>query len=98
MTGACRNFRTSAPVREFVPRYRALDYQVVLAPKATPRAVLDEIYARSLAGLSPEDMRKQFLDKGAEVALLNPDDTLAFMKEDLAAIGEACKAAGIVAE
>ena len=85
-------------VKELIPKYRAVDYQVVLAPKGTPKAIVDELYTKSVAALNAEDVRRQFREKGSSVAPLKPDELLAFMTEDLAGIGAACKAAGIVAE
>ncbi|MGD9942019.1 MAG: Bug family tripartite tricarboxylate transporter substrate binding protein [Burkholderiaceae bacterium] len=83
---------------ELLPKYRAVDYQVVLAPKGTPAAVVEELYTKSVAALRGEDIRRQFLEKGSVVAPMRPDELLTFMREDLAQIGEACKAAGIKPE
>lgn len=85
-------------VREVIPKYRAVDYQVLLAPKGTPKAVVDELYARSAAALAPEDVRRQFLERGSEVAPMRPEELLVFMQEDLAEIGAAARAAGIQPE
>lgn len=93
-----QRFPAVPTVRELLPRYRSVDYQVVLAPRGTPRQVVDELHARSVAALDTDEMRRQFLDRGSVVAPMRPDELLAFMEEDLAAIGAAVRAAGIVAE
>jgi len=85
-------------VKEVLPKYRALDYQVVLAPRNTPKAVVDELYEKSVAALSTDDMKRQFLDKGAQVSTMRPDELRAFMEADYAGIGAVCKANGIVPE
>lgn len=84
--------------REVLPKYRAVDYQVLLAPKGTPKAIVDELHAKSVAAMEAEDVQRQFRERGSAVAPMKPDELLAYMKEDLAAIGAACKAAGIVPE
>lgn len=85
-------------VKEVLPKYRALDYQVVLAPKATPKSVIDELYAKSAVALSSDDVKRQFVEKGAMASPMRPDELRAFMEADYAAIGAVCKANGIVAE
>jgi tripartite-type tricarboxylate transporter receptor subunit TctC len=92
------DFPNVPTIKEFVPKYRAVDYQVLLAPKGTPRAVVDDLYAKSAAALESEEVRRQFRERGSFTAPMRPAELLAFMEEDLAAIGAACKAAGIVAE
>jgi tripartite-type tricarboxylate transporter receptor subunit TctC len=92
------DFPSAPTVREFLPKYRAVDYQVLLAPRGTPRAIVDDLYTRSNAVLSNEDMRRQFAERGSLAAPMRPDELLNFMQEDLAAIGATCKAANITAE
>lgn len=92
------DFPNAPTVKEIVPKYRAVDYQVLLAPKGTPRAIVDDLYAKSSAALEAEEVKRQFQERGSRAAPMRPDELLAFMQEDLAAIGAACKAAGITAE
>ena len=47
-------------VKEVLPGYRAVDYQVVLAPKGTPKAVVDELYQKTVAALNTDELRRQF--------------------------------------
>ena len=92
------DFPNAPTVKELLPKYRAVDYQVVLAPKGTPAAIAEELAARSAAALEAEDVKRQFRERGSAVAPMGPAELLAFMTEDLAAIGAACKAAGILPE
>jgi tripartite-type tricarboxylate transporter receptor subunit TctC len=85
-------------VREILPGYRALDYQVVLAPKGTPKAVIDDLYRKSVAVLTAADMRRQFEERGSTVAPMTPEELRAFMAADHAALAKVVKAAGIQAE
>jgi tripartite-type tricarboxylate transporter receptor subunit TctC len=84
--------------KEVLPRYRAVDYQVLLAPRGTPAGVVEELYAKSATALNSEEVRRQFIEKGARAMPMRPDELRAFMEADLVSIGEVCKAAGIVPE
>ncbi len=85
-------------IKEILPNYKAVDYQVVMAPKSTPKPVLDQLAARINAVLNSPEVRKGFLDKGAIVSPMKPDELRAFMDADLANIGRIIKAAGIQPE
>ena len=85
-------------VKEILPNYRALDYQVVMAPKATPRPVVDQLWQHMNAVLANADFRRSFLERGALVSNLRPDELRSFMDEDRAAIAKAVKVARIEPE
>ena len=85
-------------VKEILPNYRSLDYQVVMAPKATPKPVIDQLWQHMNAVLTNADLRRSFMDKGALVSNLRPDELRAFMEEDRAAIARVVKAAGVQPE
>jgi len=85
-------------VKEVLPNYRALDYQVVLAPKGTPKPMLEDLHRRSVAVLTSAEMRRQFEERGSVVAPLTPDELRAFMAADHAALAKVVKAANIQPE
>jgi len=91
-------FPNTPTLKEVLPGFRSLDYQVVLAPKATSKAVTEELYRKSLAALSAPDMSKQFRDRGAIISPMRPDELRAFMETDQAGIAAVVKAAGIQPE
>jgi tripartite-type tricarboxylate transporter receptor subunit TctC len=85
-------------VKEILPGYRALDYQVVMAPKATPKPMIDQLWQHMNAVLTNADLRRSFMEKGALVSNLRLDELRTFMGEDRAAIARVVKAAGIQPE
>jgi tripartite-type tricarboxylate transporter receptor subunit TctC len=85
-------------VKEILPNYRALDYQVVMVPTATPRPMIDQLWQHMNAVLANADFRRSFMERGALVSNLRPDELRAFMDEDRAAISKAMKAARIEPE
>lgn len=85
-------------VKEVLPDFRALDYQVVMAPKGTQGAVLAQLAKSAHAALSGAEIRQAFLDRGAIVAPMSPEETLAFMESDRAQLAKVVKAAKILPE
>lgn len=85
-------------VQEILPGFRALDYQVVLAPKNTPKAVVDQLSQRLNTALSTPEMKRTFLERGAIVAPMRPEEVQAFMEADRIGIAKVIKAAGIQPE
>lgn len=85
-------------VKEVLPNFRALDYQVVMAPKGTQGAVLAQLAQRAKAALAGAEIRQAFLERGAIVAPLSPEETLAFMESDRAQLAKVVKVAKIQPE
>ncbi|MFT3778956.1 MAG: tripartite tricarboxylate transporter substrate binding protein [Ottowia sp.] len=85
-------------VKEVLPDFRALDYQVVMAPKGMQGAVLAQVAQRAQAALAGAEIRQAFLERGAVVAPLGPEETLAFMEADRARLAKVVKVARIQPE
>lgn len=85
-------------VKEVLPNYRSLDYQVVMAPRSTPANVLAQLAQRSNAALANPEFRRGFLERGAIVAPMRPEEVRAFMEADRVQIERVVKAAGITPE
>ncbi|WP_028604157.1 tripartite tricarboxylate transporter substrate binding protein [Ottowia thiooxydans] len=85
-------------VKEALPNFRAVDYQVVMAPKGTSGAVLAQLSQRARAALAGAEIRQAFLERGAIVAPLSPEETLAFMETDREQLAKVVKAAKILPE
>ena len=85
-------------VKEVLPNFRAVDYQVVMAPKGTQGAVLAQLAQRAQAALAGAEIRQAFLERGAIVAPLSPQETLAFKESDRAQLARVVKAAKILPE
>lgn len=82
-------------IKEVLPNYRSLDYQVVLAPKSTPADVIAQMAQRADAALANPEFKQSFLDRGAIVAPMQPKELRAFMETDRALIEKIVKVAGI---
>lgn len=82
-------------VKDVLPGFRALDYQVLMAPKGTTGAVLAQLSQRARAALAGAEIRQAFVERGAIVAPMSPEETLAFMRADRAGVASVVKAAGI---
>jgi tripartite-type tricarboxylate transporter receptor subunit TctC len=85
-------------IKEILPGFSAPDYQVLMAPKGTSGAVLAQLAQRAQAALAGAEIRKAFLDRGAIVAPLSPEETLAFMQADRTRVAKVVKAARIQPE
>ncbi len=85
-------------VKEVLPAFKAFDYQVVMAPKSTPRPVLEQLAQRANAALQAPAFKQAFLERGAIVSPMPLDAVRAFMEEDRVNIGRIVKQAGIQPE
>src|SRR5258708_18539669 len=50
-----------------LPKFQATGWNVLLAPKGTPNAILDQLNATGIASLKDEGVRKRLLELGAEL-------------------------------
>ena len=92
---ARRSIPERATIKEVVPSYEGSEYQCALVPAATPKAVVEELYRKSVAALDTPDMHRQFREKGGAVALLRPDELKALMEADQERIRNATRLADI---
>src|SRR3954463_11145597 len=70
----------------------------LLAPAGTPKAVIDRLNAEALKALASPEIRKKLADLGAEPMTMKPAEFDAFLKSEVARIGEVVKAAGVKAQ
>jgi tripartite-type tricarboxylate transporter receptor subunit TctC len=50
-----------------MPKFQATGWNVLLAPKGTPKAIVDQLNAAGVASLKDDGVRKRLLDLGAEL-------------------------------
>ena len=81
-----------------VKGYSSYNWNGVLAPAATPRAVIDRIHAVLSKSLTNPDTRKQMETIGYEVAGDGPAEYAAFIKAETAKYAKVVKQAGMKAE
>jgi tripartite-type tricarboxylate transporter receptor subunit TctC len=78
--------------------FRAVSWDGLFAPKATPEAVLDRLHAALQKALGSEGIREQWAERGARVELESRADFAAFVAQDGARWAAVIRAAGIKPE
>jgi tripartite-type tricarboxylate transporter receptor subunit TctC len=81
-----------------VPGYEAVGWFGLLAPVATPRAVVLKLNGESVSALADKDLRKKASDLGADVVGDTPDEFAHFIRSDMAKWSKLMREAGIAPE
>jgi tripartite-type tricarboxylate transporter receptor subunit TctC len=81
-----------------VPDYVVLTYIGVVAPAATPSAIIDKLNAAINESLTARDVAAAFAKLGAEVRPASPQDFAAFLAAETKKWTEVAKAANIKIE
>jgi tripartite-type tricarboxylate transporter receptor subunit TctC len=78
-----------------VPGYEAIGWFGVVAPRATPRPVIDRLNAEIRAALADPDIRGRALAAGTEPHANTPEEFAAMIREETKKWAEVIKAGGI---
>jgi tripartite-type tricarboxylate transporter receptor subunit TctC len=78
--------------------YEAGNWHAMFAPGGTPREVVARLHAEVTAALAHPDVRKQFVNGGAELGGISPDELTAYLKSEIAKWAKAVKVAGVQPE
>ena len=81
-----------------VPGYEANNWWGILAPAATPAAIVKRLHAETAAILASADMRKKFESQGAETVTMTPAEFGRFIRAETAKWAKVVQQAGIKAE
>jgi tripartite-type tricarboxylate transporter receptor subunit TctC len=81
-----------------VPGFEVSGWYGLLAPAATPRAIVNRLYSESKRGLEAEPMKDRLKGQGLEVINLSPEQSARFLKEDIARWSRVIRESGIKAE
>lgn len=81
-----------------LPGYELLEYQGIVAPGATPRAVINRLNQDIVKALSSPDLRERFTTSGAYVVGSTPEELGEHVQRQIANWGKVIKAAGIKIE
>ncbi len=85
-------------ISEVIPGFKYSGWNGLLAPKGTPKPILDKLYATlSQVGNSAE-LRKQFAQQGAEVVLSSGPEFRKHVAEEIKSVAAVVKAAGVKGE
>jgi tripartite-type tricarboxylate transporter receptor subunit TctC len=75
--------------------YETYGWLALLAPKDTPRPIIDRLHAALAAAIKDETVKARFLDLGAEPAATSPEETSKFISAELKKWREIITKAGI---
>jgi tripartite-type tricarboxylate transporter receptor subunit TctC len=81
-----------------VPGYEAAGWNAMLAPRATPQAVIVKVNATLNDSLRATRVSDVLVSSGADAAAGSPDDLARFLQSEMAKWAKVVKAAGIRAE
>ena len=78
-----------------VPGFEVSGWYGLLAPAATPRAIVNRIYVEAKKGLESDAMKERLKSQGLEPLGLSPEQSSKFLKEDIARWSRVIREAGI---
>ena len=81
-----------------LPGYEALQWAGLLAPAATPRAIIARLHQEAVAVLRTPEHRERLTSDGLNIVAGSPDEFAAFIKAEIVKWGQVVKAAGIQPE
>ena len=81
-----------------LPGFEMLSWFGLLAPAATPTAIISRLNAETIKALSTPDMKASIATQGWEVMSGTPEQFADFIKSEVARIGKIVKVAGIKVE
>lgn len=85
-------------IAETVPGYDYGGWQGLLAPRATPKPVLDKLREGLMKAMNQPETREIMNRQGAEVVTNTPEEFLRFVQEETRKFGPVIKAAGLKVE
>lgn len=77
------------------PQVVAVNWYILLAPAAAPRAVIERLNAESVKAMALPDMRERLAAMGGEPAAGTPEQTVEFLRAEHARWGKVIRDAGI---
>ncbi len=81
-----------------VPGYEVTTWYGVSAPGKTPRPIVDRLHSEILRALKSPDFASRLKDQGAEPKGTSPEETTAYVQNEINKWGKVLKAAGIKGE
>jgi tripartite-type tricarboxylate transporter receptor subunit TctC len=85
-------------IAEFVPGYDYSGWQGLLAPRATPKPILDKLRETLLKTMNLPEVRETLHRQGAEIVTNTPDEFRKFVQDEIRKMGPVVKAAGLKVE
>jgi tripartite-type tricarboxylate transporter receptor subunit TctC len=85
-------------IAETVPGYDYSGWQGLLAPRATPKPILDKLREALVKTMNMTEVRNALSSQGAEIVTNTPDEFRNFVQEELRKLGPVVKSAGLKVE
>lgn len=85
-------------IAETVPGYDYGGWQGLLAPRATPKPILDKLREGLMKAMNQQETRDVMNRQGAEVVTNTPEEFQKFVQEEIRKFGPVVKAAGLKVE
>jgi tripartite-type tricarboxylate transporter receptor subunit TctC len=81
-----------------VPGFVSTGWAGLMAPKRTPKAIVDKLHATMVRALADPQTREQMERAGGDPVSSTPQEMLRIIREDYARMGQAIKLAGLKVE
>ena len=81
-----------------MPELQAVNWYGLMAPAATPRAIVERLHTESIKVMSPPDVQARLRTMGGEPEARTLEQTAAFLRSEYARWGKVVREAGIKAE
>ena len=81
-----------------VPGYEASTWYGLLAPAATPRAVIERLQTETVKALTADEVRRRLIDDGLEPVGSTPAEFAAYIRTEIAKWARVIKMAGVAIE
>jgi tripartite-type tricarboxylate transporter receptor subunit TctC len=85
-------------IGEAVPGFKFLGWNGVMAPRGTPRAVIDRLNAALVQALKSPEARQLYAAQGEEPSWTTPEEYAKLIREDYERYGKVVKQAGVKVE
>lgn len=85
-------------IAETVPGYDYGGWQGLLAPRATPKPILDKLREGLIKAMNQQETRDIMNRQGAEVVTNTPEEFMKFVQEEIRKFGPVIKSAGLKVE
>jgi len=78
-----------------VPGFEVVLWQGLLVPAGTPRAIVDQLHAATVASLQTPQLRERFAQLNVEAIGSTPEEFAAYLRNDLEKWGKVIRAIGV---
>jgi len=86
------------PIAETLPGYKYIAFSGILAPKNTPKPVLQKLHATLAKAVGSAEMRDQLALQGAEPVTMAPEEFRKAIAEEIVETGKVVRAIGLKAD